>query len=300
MNFNRNEWLQERRKGIGGSDVAAILGMSKWKTPLDVYLDKTGQLADTPDNAPMLWGRNLEPVVRQHYSDVTGRTVRVPNEILRHPEYEFMLANLDGVTNDGRVLEVKTARTGDEWGEEGTDQVPAQYLLQVQHYMAVTGMPVADVAVLIGGQDFRLYHVEEDPELHGILIEREGEFWNHHVIAGVPPEPVTYTDMIASYGRKSVAEEVEADTNTFQAVLGLKSIKQEIARLEQEEENLKAIIFRALGSRDTLVSNGKTLATWKESKPRQTIDSKTLQAAYPEIYRQFLKTGEPSRRFLLK
>lgn len=299
MNTPREDWLKERMTGIGGSDAAAVLGLSKWRTPLEVYQEKRGELGPQEDNESFLWGRVLEPVIRQQYAERTGRVVRVPDGILRHPEHAFMLANLDGVTDDGRVVEIKTARSGQDWGEVGSDQVPQAYLLQVQHYMAVTGFVVADVAVLIGGSDFRLYEVPADRELQQMLVEGEAEFWRN-VEQGIPPEPVSYSDMQARFGRSSKGGTVEATQETLDAITRLRTVQADIKRLEEVEETEKAIVMKALGECDTLVAGGFTVATWKAAKPSQRFDSKTFQAAYPELYPQFLKTGEVSRRFLLK
>lgn len=295
---SRSAWLEERRRGIGGSDVAAILGMSKYKTPLQVYLEKIGEADETPDNEAMLWGRVLEPVIRQQYAERTGRAVRVPEKIIYHRDHEFMLANLDGFTDDGRVVEIKTARFGDDWGEPGTDQVPVPYLLQVQHYMAVTGLAVADVAVLIGGSDFRLYEVPADKDLHELIIAKEASFWGM-VKAGVAPDPVTAADAQVMF-RAQAGLSVEAGFDAYEAIGQLAGIRAKIKDLEQQEEQAMAIVMKSMGQAEALTWNGKTLATWKESKPRQTFDAKSFQQAHPELYAQFVSTGSPSRRFLLK
>lgn len=187
----RLEWLKNRQTGIGGSDVAAILGLSKWKTPLDVYNAKIAENPVEESNASIEWGNRLEPVIRQKYADVTGIPVTIPNTTFRHPEHPFMIANVDGLLPDGSVLEIKTARSGADWGEEGTDEIPEYYLTQVQHYMAVTGAKMCDVAVLIGASDFRIYHVDFDPEIAAMLIEEEKAFWQR-VIDRNPPAPRTY------------------------------------------------------------------------------------------------------------
>lgn len=296
--MERSAWLEERRRGIGGSDVAAILGMSKWKSPLQVYLDKIGEAEETPDNESMLWGRVLEPVIRQQYADRTGRPVRVPEKMIYHRKHEFMLANLDGFTDDGRVVEIKTARFGDEWGDPGTDQVPVPYLLQVQHYMAVTGFEVADVAVLIGGSDFRLYEIQADKDLHALLIGKEAEFWGM-VQDRRAPEPVTAADAQAMF-KAQAGLSVEANMDAFEAIGQLAEIRAKIKDFEQQEEQAKAVIMKTMGAADTLTWNGKTLATWKDSRPRQTFDTKSFQEAHPELYAQFVKNGNPSRRFILK
>lgn len=292
-------WLAERRTGIGGSDVAGILGLSKWTTPLQVYLDKIGQAPESEDNAPMKWGRYLEPVIRQAYSDETGRTVRTM-DMIRSPVRPFMLANIDGFTDDGRLLEVKTARTGEGWGEPGTDQIPTAYMLQVQHYLEVTGFEFADVAVLIGGSDFRIYEVGVDPELVHLIIEAESEFWRR-VQERDPPPPISVADAIARWGGASRADMVQASEEAMAAVGRLKAVKLGRAELDEIEESAKAVILRELGERDTLVGpDGKTLATWKAQAGAKRLDLAALKERLPSVYDDFVRAGNPVRRFLLK
>lgn len=300
----RADFLEARRTGIGGSDVAAILGLSKWSSPLQVYQDKRGEIEPAPDNDAMRWGRYLEPVVRQAYADETGREVRTLPELVRHPTHDFMIANLDGFVmpehGPRRIFEAKTARTGDGWGEPGSDDIPQPYLLQVQHYMEVTGFEVADVAVLIAGSDFRIYEVPVDRELTAMLVEAEHEFWQR-VRRGDPPEPRTVEDAIARWGRASTADRVMADESVAAAIANLRELRSSRAQLELAEEANKALVMRALGEFDTLVdSAGKTLATWKASAPPNRFDTAGFKAAHPDLYAQFVKVGEPSRRFLLK
>lgn len=300
----REDWLQQRRTGVGGSDVAAILGLSKYKTPLQVYQEKRGEIEPQADNDAMRWGRYLEPVVRQAYADETGHEVRVIDQLVRHPIYEHMIANLDGIVipeaGPRRVFEAKTARTADGWGEPGSDQIPQPYLLQVQHYMAVTGFVVADVAVLIGGSDFRLYEVPEDRELQDMICHACTEFWER-VQAGEPPEPQTYADMIARYGRASRTDAAMADADVLDALKHLRELKTQAHHIELAEEGWKAVVLKAMGECDTLVDPaGKTLATWKASAAPKRFDTAAFKAAHPDLYEQFVAVGEPSRRFLLK
>ena len=161
--------------------------MSPFRTALELYLEKRGEIPPTEETPAMLWGKLLEPVIRQQYAERTGRVVRVP-EMMRHPQHEFVIAHPDGVTDDKRLFEAKTARTGEGWGEPGSDAIPQFYLIQVQHYMLVTALPVADVSVLIGGQDFRTYEVPADRELQEMILEGEAEFWGR-VKRALPPDP---------------------------------------------------------------------------------------------------------------
>lgn len=295
----KGEWLKERQKGIGGSDVAAICGVSPYRTPLQVWEDKRGTLLPREDNDAMFWGRTLEPVVRQRYTDVTGRPVRVPDGILKHPSIEYMLANIDGFTDDGRLIEIKTTAYSTDWGEPGTDEIPLGYMLQVQHYMIITAFPVADVPVLIGGRDFRIYEVQEDKELQTMLMEKEADFWQM-VLSGTPPQPINYQDVIRLY-KKSEAKTVTATEEVLIWVENLRKSRSSIKIYETVEEEAKRRIMEFMAEADTLTDlKGDTLATWRTGKESKRFDIKNFENAMPEMFKQFLITGEAQRRFLLK
>src|SRR5262245_53083474 len=181
--------LAERQQGLGGSDAAPALGLSPYKSALELFMEKREpRTASSATLAAFRWGTLLEPVIRQEYAEMTGRKVMVPTGILRHASHHWMTAHLDGVTDDARVFEAKTARSADGWGKSGSDEVPHHYLIQVQHYLAITGFAVADVAVLISGNDFRIYEVPADRELQAMIIDGEHDFWQH-VQKGEPPAP---------------------------------------------------------------------------------------------------------------
>lgn len=297
---NHVKWLEERRKGIGGSDVAAILGLSPWKTPFQVYQEKRSEIAPAPQNDAMEWGTRMEPTIRQWYSDVTGRIVRLPEGIIYHEKYPFMLANLDGVTDDERVVEIKTARNGSKWGEPGTDEIPDYYMTQVQHYLIVTGFEVCDLPVSIGGGLPVLYEIPADKELHEMIIDAEAVFWQR-VIDGNPPEAVTYADAVQRFGHSPAQGVIEVGAGNYKDIQHLKEVRQAKERLELEEEQLKAEFIKLLGEKgDVLAYQGENLITYKLAKGRETFDTKSFQKEHPELYAQFVKIGEPSRRFLIK
>lgn len=177
------EWLELRRKGLGGSDVATAMGLSPWKSPMQLYLEKTGEIDPEPLTSEVVyWGTVLESVIADRFAELHPElTVEEPKQMLAHSDYPFMLANLDRVviTSDGKqgVLEVKTtsATQSDKWKD---DNVPIHYVLQVQHYLAVTGYDFAYIACLIGGQHYVERYIERDEELIAQLIDKESEFWN--------------------------------------------------------------------------------------------------------------------------
>ena len=294
-------YLEERRKGIGGSDVAAILGLSPWKTPYRVYQEKRKEIDDWQGNPQTDWGIRMEPVLRQWYSDITGRAVRVPEGIIKSDQYPFMFASLDGFTDDRRVVEIKTARHGQDWGEPGTNEIPDYYALQCHHYMIVTGYEVTDVPVSISGSSPALYEVPADKEIADMIIETCAEFWKR-VQEGNPPDPVTYADAVQRYGGINVEGTVTADDELLEIVERLRDIKAAMKDLEATEEALKGKVIMALGEQgDTLVGvDGKPLATYRLAKGRVVLDSKTLQAELPDVWAKYQKTLAPQRRFLVK
>ena len=283
---DRAAWLAERRKGIGGSDVAAILGLSRFRTPLDVYLEKIGQAESAAETEPMRWGTLLEPVILAEFSRRTGVAVEKPRDIIRDPGFPWMLASLDGWAPElEAVVEVKTARTSECWGDDGSGEIPAYYQTQVAHYMAVTGATIAFVPVLIGASEFRVYQVERDEVLIRDMIEAERAFWHDHVLAGVPPEPVNAADAARLWSRDS-GETIEVAGEVADDVEELRHLKAQARELEERicfiEDRLK-VSFRDAAA---IAYGGKTLATFK-AQTRKGFDTKALAAAHPDIAEQF-------------
>lgn len=172
------EQIATRQTGVGGSDAAAALGLSKRKTTLQLYLEKRGQFAEQdPINEEVIWwGNALEPIVRQKYAETTGRTVLLPEHTIHSVDHPFMVAHVDGlIAGELRGYEGKTAFHSTGWGEEGTDQIPRDALLQVHHYLTVMDYEVWDVAVLIQRR-FQIYEVYADLEMSEMLILGEAEF----------------------------------------------------------------------------------------------------------------------------
>lgn len=187
------EWLEERRKGIGGSDIGAVLGVSRTRSAMSVFMDKRGLAAPLIETEAMRFGDLLEDVVAREYALKTGRKVRRAAGFVRHREYPWAFANIDRysdkVGTPRRVLEIKTtgAYAADDFGEDGTDQVPAGHLTQVQWYLACAGKDIADLAVLIGGQKHRIYTIERDDELIREMFDVAAAFWED-TQAGIPPD----------------------------------------------------------------------------------------------------------------
>jgi putative phage-type endonuclease len=302
MNTNdmtHNEWLAARRKGLGGSDAGAILGLNKWSSPLDVYLDKIGQSEPIEDNDAMYWGRTLEDIVADEYSKRTGNKVRRINRILQHKDHPFILANLDrDLISKKGILECKTAFRPEGWGADGTDEVPESYLAQVMHYMAVTNSEYADVAALIGGRDFRIYTIKRDDDLINEIIKREVSFWNDHVLAKVAPDPINANDVNTLWPSDS-GETVYADSDQEQRINTLRSIKQKIKDLGSNAKELEVEIKKEMADASVVAgADGKALATWKERRSMR-LDTKRLKVEQSAIYDQYAVQSS-NRTFLIK
>lgn len=175
---------------IGGSDVAAILGLDPYKTAEELRLEMLGRLERETGNSDVLdAGTIMEEGVRQLYARRTGRTVNRSYQTLAHPKYAWLTAHIDGrIVGEKRGLECKNIhwRMASRWGEPGSDQIAEYYLPQVMHYMLVLDYPVWDVAAYFGGPDLRVYTVTRDCEWDDIIIETTHDFWHRHLLQDIP------------------------------------------------------------------------------------------------------------------
>lgn len=265
---------EERRTGLGGSEAAAALGLSPWQTPYSLWELKTGRAPPVDQTEPMLWGHLLEDVVRREYARRTGLEARPVQEMLRHPEHPWMFSHLDGQVFGAEprrvILEVKTARTGQGWGEEDTSEIPLNYLIQTHHNLAVAQADVCDVPVLIAGQDFRIYQVHRDRELEQQLIEREAAFWAF-VTSDQPPPPTTLQDAVRRWGRSDARGAVVAGDAEMAAVNLLRTLHRQRKEIEALEAEAKTLVMTAMGDDglNLVDANGEVLATWKLDNGRK-------------------------------
>lgn len=291
------EELAARKRYLGASEAAAACGLSPWTTPFELWQDKTSETVTTQDSAAMEWGRRLESVVLRKYAEDTGTAPQAPCAFRVSAEYPWMGCTPDALLPD-RVIEVKTAGLAKarEWGEAGTDAVPMQYLLQVTHQMIVTGLRRADLPVLIGGSDYRLYQVEYDAELAALLIERERAFWSH-VEARTPPEVTTIRDAAARWPLDTGAT-VTASAEIADAIVRLRELEDQAKAIEADMDALSLAVRTCMADATTLAdSTGRVLATWK-TQSRSQFDFQAFKAAHADLYDQFT-AKHPTRVFRL-
>lgn len=265
---NKQKWLRERKNYLGGSDLGAIAGLNPYRTALDVYLDKTSDDIRCETSPAMRWGNLLEDAVSKAYSEDTGQTIEIEPNTIYHPEYKFLGANIDRWVGDKEyVLECKTAgfTRGKEWGEVGTDAIPESYLVQVAYYAAICNVPKVDIAVLIGGQDFRIYTYNRNKELEEKLIKIACNFWYNHIEKRIPPKCVNTRDTLNLFP-ESHHHEIVAEDNIIEKWEALKSIRQEEERIQSTIEKLKVEIQEFMRDYEVLIDiNGNVIVTWKNT-----------------------------------
>lgn len=291
--ITHEEWIAARLKGIGGSDSAAVCGLSRFSSPLDVWLLKTGRKPAQPDNEAMHFGRLLEPVVRQEFARRTRLTIKECPYILSSKEYPFMIANVDGIVTekDGTkaVLEIKTTNSLTAI-KDIEDGLPVEWFLQVQHYLSVTELSKAHVVILIGGNKLQSQIIERDEETIQTLIALESHFWSEFVLKNVPPPVDEHSgDALAilypTSNESRVLLPVEAD-ELINQWLEIKKAEDDIKTAKTTCENkLKALLKEA---ETGTAPNGYTVS-WKNYS-QSRLDSTKLKAAYPDIAEQFTTT----------
>ena len=301
--MNKQEWLRERKNYLGGTDLAAICGLSPYRTALDVYLDKTSDDIEENTNSAMHWGTLLEDVVAKEYAEVTGQTIGIEPNTIYHPSIKFLAANIDRwVGNKKYVLECKTAgfNKNKEWGDSGTDQIPESYLVQVAYYAAICDVPKVDIAVLIGGQDFRIYTYERSKELEEKLIKIACNFWHNHIEKRIPPKCVSTRDTFNLFPQSNY-HEIVAESNIIEKLQELKAAKEEESRIADTIEKLKTDIQEFMRDYDVLIdNNGNVIATWKNSTPRSFFDLKRFKDEAKDLYMKYSSYTKQSRVFLIK
>lgn len=296
------EWLEYRKQGIGGSDASVVCGMNRYKSSIELWMEKTDQLPYQEAGEAAYWGTQLEELVRLEFTKRTKIEVKQVKQLLKSREYPFMMANLDGVCEHPDygtcIFEAKTASAYRmrEW----EDSIPDEYQLQIQHYMAVTGFQGAYIAVLIGGNTFRWQFVARDEELISMLIQLEKDFWRH-VQENIP------LPMDGSQAAASLLTQKFPDSKPKSHITLPEGAMELIDRYDQACEQLDIITQQKREAENRLKEMigeheigtvGNRIVTWK-SISQERLDSKTLKAEHPVLYQKY--TNRTSyRRFSIK
>jgi putative phage-type endonuclease len=314
--LNNQDFALLRAKSLGGSDVGAVLGLSKYRSAVDVWMEKTGKEVATRDSLPLRFGQFAESFVASEYALATGLTLVTHDAAVVYSEYDYMHGHIDRFVVSGdlpligdsgritasRILECKTANPFAQsgWGEAGSDQVPLSYLVQCVWYMMLTNIDRTDLAVLFGNADFRIYEIHRDLELEQMVLERAKYFWENHVLTDIPPPAISESDYKTLFGKSTVSKSVEAPAETCELIRKLKSLNEQIDHHEAEVSQIKQSIMGQMQDAEVLTFQGQTLATWKAPKPSLRLDAKRLSEEHPELIHQYQVPIQNSRRLVIK
>lgn len=293
-------WRDFRATGLGGSDIAAIMGISPFRTALDVWLEKTGRQApqDISNVEAVYWGTVNEAAVADRWArDHPDCVVRRLNATLVGRSADWKRANLDRLVVEGgrpSVLEIKTASAFK--AEEWDGGVPPYYLTQVTWYLAITGWDMAHVAVLIGGNDYREFDVPRDEEDIRAVTEAATDFWENYVVKDVMPQVVgadapTLAGLVPQDedGLATPADMTEADLLIAAYQQARERERESKAEAEDAQAKLCAIIGGARG-----IETDTARVTWTRGE-RRHFDSKRFRAENSELYDQYQTTGSYSQ-----
>ena len=242
LNMEKQEWLNYRKQGIGGSDAGAVCGLNPYKTAIQVYQDKVSSETEDFDNEAMRQGRDFEDYVARRFTEVTGKKVRRANAMFYHEEYSFMLADVDRmVVGEKAGLECKTASPflADKWKD---GQIPMHYYIQCLHYMTVCDADAWYLAVLIFGKDFKYYRIERDETMVTDLIQMERDFWENHVLAGKFPAPdgsKIADSAILEFYRESEEGKSVSLTGFEDRLRQRQRLTEQVEELEQEKRQIE-------------------------------------------------------------
>ena len=294
---DEQKWLEARRAGIGGSDAAVIVGLNRWKSPFQLWLEKTGreEPEDLSGNEYVYWGKVLEEVVANRFCELTGKKVQ-RRGLLQMDDYPYILASVDRmVVGENAGLECKTCNgfAAKEWED---DEVPTAYYVQCQHYMMVTGCERWYIAVLIGGNRFVWKEIPRNDKEIDLLFQAETEFW-HKVQEGIMPEvdgSESCKDALVAEFQGGIADPLTLPGMAVGIIEQIRKIEDAKNDLENNSEFYKNQLRRMMGSYE-LGYAGDYKVSWKAQAGRTTIDSKALKEKEPEIYAKYAKQGKPTR-----
>lgn len=306
--LSRDDWLEARKSGIGGSDAAAAVGLNPYMSPLELWMIKTGRDANLPKpdaddtTEPVYWGTLLEPIVAASYTKRTGNRVRRVNAVLQHPTIPWMLANIDREVIGNRDVSILECKTAGEFGARlWRDGVPEYVQLQVQHQLAVTGKRAANVAVLICGQKLEVHHIVRDDSLIARLIELEAAFWRY-VETDTPP-PADGSDsadraLRCLYPGAGGTIDFTGDRKLSATFADLVAVRADIEARQQVEAQLKQAIQQSMGEAGRAEFETGSVS-FRRSKDGSGVDLKRLLADHPHLATQYAITKPGSRRFLV-
>ena len=304
--MSREEWLEYRKKGIGGSDAPIIAGVNPWKSAVELYMEKTGEIEPQQAGEKAYWGQKLEALVAEEFQERTGKKVRKNNNILQHLDHPFIIANIDReIVGEKAGLEIKTTdgRNRPNWIDRDEVTIPDYVNIQVHHYMLVTGYQYWYIAVLIGGNEFHYTHLERDEELIELLVQMEKDFWARVENQDPPPMDGSdgATELLKTMYPEGKPEKIPLPDTAAELAQRREELRQQEKELEKQRKEAENQLKDLLGENEAgIVKTDDTLyeIKWKNVNSSK-FDQKKLKEDKPEIYEQYI-TNSGYRRFEIK
>jgi len=297
--LSRQEWLELRCCGIGGSDASVIMRRNPYRSILQLWEEKTGQIGVNDNgNEFTYWGNIMEPILRKEFMKRTGLKVRQKHSMILHPDYPYLFADLDGIVTDENGEKcIFEAKTVSQYKEEQWDgRIPDEYMYQVQHYMAVCGMDKAYVAGLVGGNHLVFNKVFRDEDIIRELLAAETDFWNNYVLANRRPEAdgtKATTDYLKDKYSKSVSDCIQLEPSLKAVIEQYDEVSDRLSDMETQKAALANQIKAALQEHESGEVDGR-IVSWK-SIQKVTFDSKRFSKDEPELYARYQKDSSYRR-----
>lgn len=288
-----------RLQGLGGSDIAAVFGISPYRTPYELWEEKAMGYINHEDNEDLAFRSYLEPAVADMYRHRTKRKLTESDGMVFHPKFPWLFANPDRlIYGEKGILEIKTTRQfkSAQFGEEGTDHIPFEYLLQVAHYCMCLDYDFCDIAVLFGDFTLKIFHYKRNRAIESQIVQKTRDFWLNHVVPKVPPEYTTQDDLDKLYRSVSgkTIEANEAQYNLYIEYNKLnKQMKPLVARMEEIKQQLKLYVKDA----ETMTYNGNRIIKTTEYNTT-TLSTAVIKKEYPHLFDKH-KTISKRKRFTI-
>jgi len=281
---NREQFLLERKLGIGGSDIAPIMGLSPYSTPLDVYRDKMNPIvAYEEESEDLKRGARVEKYILQEYCEVNNCSLETNLAPVIDPKYPFMRGNVDAkVVGENVIVEAKSTKSPIAKWEEG---IPEYYRTQVAYYAMLSNAERVDVPVLFSNWQYACFTYWRDLEYEARIRQAVIDFWNNHIVAGIPPAPSNPAELQEVYPKLETAKTIKADSDIREKINIWQETSLKRRELEKQEEKLKIEIQNFMGDAGILDAGFCKVALKERTATR--LDTGALKEAMPELYREY-------------
>lgn len=300
---SKEDWVKSRSLGIGGSEIASILGLDPYRSPYSVWMDKTSGQSKSVENAYTRSGQKLEKVVVEYFVEETGFAIEPQNDQdfhhICHKEYDYMRGSRDRVyvkpNGERCILECKTTQSNVD-----KNDLPMTWFCQLQWYMGLYGVRIGAIAWLERGIRFDYKEIEFDEVFFNYLVSSVKMFWENYVLTNTEPPYMNANDVALKYPNHADNVVIEATDELFAVYNKLKEIREKVKDLEAQESILIDSFKTIMKDAEKAMYHGMTLATWKSGKSKLSFDADKFAQDHPDAIKPYMAEKQSVRRFLLK